>query len=63
MLALRGTKVTNGALPHLKRLGALYSLDLRDTEVSEAAARELAAALPKCWIAYGTDQRIAPAKK
>jgi hypothetical protein len=65
-LALRGTKVTNGALPHLKRLkrfGKFESLDLRDTEVTEAAARELAAALPTCWIAYGTDQRIGPAKK
>jgi hypothetical protein len=62
-LALRGTKVTNGALPHLKRLGALKSLDLRDTEVSEAAARELAAALPKCWIGYGKDGIVEPAKK
>jgi hypothetical protein len=65
-LALRGTKVTNGALPHLKRFkrfGKFESLDLRDTEVTEAAARELAAALPTCWIAYGTDQRIEPSKK
>ncbi len=65
-LSLRDTKVTDGAVKHLKslrRFGKLESLDLRDTEVTEAAARELAAALPTCWIAYGKDQRIAPAKK
>jgi hypothetical protein len=62
-LSLRGTHLTNGAAEHLKRLVTLRSLDLRETEVSEATAQELAVALPKCWIAYGTDQRIGPKDK
>ena len=44
------TFVTDAAVAHLKKLAGLRTLDLRQTAVSDAGAKQLAEALPKCKI-------------
>jgi hypothetical protein len=47
MLDLRETRITDAGLAHLKGLIKLFDLDLRGTQVSRAAVRELQLMLPR----------------
>jgi hypothetical protein len=49
-LDLRGTKVSDAGLIHLKGLARLRELWLPDTTVSDAAVNELNEALPRTSI-------------
>ena len=49
---LRGSKVTDAGLVHLKGLTKLGTLNLTDTKVTAAGVKDLQAALPNCKISH-----------
>ena len=50
ILDLRGTKVTDAGLVHLKSFSKLESLDLTDTKVTEKGVTNFKEVLPSCNI-------------
>ena len=62
-LRLVGADVTDAAIPDLKKLVLLTDLDLKGTKVSPAGVKELAAALPNCWIRSADGKTNKPPRK
>jgi hypothetical protein len=44
------TKVSDEGIAHLKKLAKLKTIELKRTQISEEAAKELQEALPNCKV-------------
>ncbi|MCI0702975.1 MAG: hypothetical protein L0241_18005, partial [Planctomycetia bacterium] len=61
-LYLSDTGISDDAIPTLSEMKTLTGVFLNRTKVTEAGAKKLAAALPKCRIEWGDEQVIEPKK-
>ena len=50
-LDLQGCKITDAGVESLKALTSLTALGVKDTQLGDAALKQLQAALPRCKIA------------
>lgn len=55
-LDLHQAKITDAGLEHLRGMASLRYLSVWDTGVTEAGAKRLAEALPRCEIVYGKEK-------